>query len=863
MNNDKLTQNSMVALNDAQTRARVLSHSVLSPLHLLDALVQADQPFISSILKSAGVSVNDLSKSVSAELNKLPSVKGDTQLHADRQLMLVLDQAEKISASMKDEYISVEHLLLALATEQSTARELLHKAGAHASELKKTIQKLRGSARVTDQNPENQYQALEKYAVDLSTLAAEGKLDPVIGRDEEIRRVIQILSRRTKNNPVLIGEPGVGKTAIAEGLALRIVNGDVPEGLKGKRVVSLDMGALIAGAKFRGEFEQRLKAVIKEVVEAQGEILLFIDELHTVVGAGAAEGAMDAGNLLKPKLARGELHCIGATTLNEYRKHIEKDPALERRFQTVLVDQPDVEATISILRGIKERYELHHGVKIRDGALVSAAVLSHRYIADRFLPDKAIDLMDEAAAKVRTEIDSSPQSIDEKNRRLMQLEIELTGLQREKDADSKARKEDLKRQIAQLRETLNNLTSQWQEQKQQLEQLRAIRAEIDQKRTELDKAERGYDLQSAARIRHGILPELTEKLRKAERELEQNESSHRMLKEEVTEREIAAIISRWTSIPLEKLVESEKEKLLHLPNRLHERVVGQDEAVQAVSDAVLRARAGLQDPNKPIGSFLFLGPTGVGKTELARSLAESLFDDEQTMIRIDMSEYMEKHAVARLIGAPPGYVGYEQGGQLTEALRRRPYSVILLDEIEKAHPEVANILLQMLDDGRITDSHGRTVDCKNTIIIMTSNIGSEHLQSNASTEVRELVLEKLRSLMRPELLNRIDDIVLFSGLGNQQLQQIVHIQLQRIAELLADQHITLRWSDEAVEKIAVQGYDPLYGARPLKRHITRTVQNPLARQIIGGSVSANTEVELVVQNGEIAFEITSDRKAAA
>jgi len=753
-------------------------------------------------------------------LDKLPKVSGSApgvdQLYLTKRLQGLLDRAEGEAKRLKDDYISVEHVVLA-ATGEKVFRDL----GISEQRIMQTLQTIRGGQRVTTQNPEATYESLEKYGSDLTKLAAQGKLDPVIGRDEEIRRVIQVLSRRTKNNPVLIGEPGVGKTAIVEGLARRIVRGDVPEGLKNKRIVSLDMGALVAGAKFRGEFEERLKAVLKEVQSAEGNIILFIDELHTVVGAGKAEGSMDAGNLLKPMLARGELHCIGATTLDEYRKNIEKDKALERRFQTVLVDQPSVEDTISILRGLRERYELHHGVRIKDSAMVAAAVLSNRYIADRFLPDKAIDLIDEAAAKTRTEIDSMPAELDEITRRMMQLEIEREALKKETDKASRERLSKLEKELADLKTNSASMRAQWQADQEALKKQREIREQIEQTKIDIEQAERAYDLNKAAELKYGKLTGL-------EKQLEAGKTSTALLKEEVDEEDIAQVVSRWTGIPLSKLMEGEVQKLTHLPEELHLRIIGQDEAVDAVSDAVLRARGGLKDPKRPVGSFLFLGPTGVGKTELARALAQFLFDDERAMIRIDMSEYQEKHTVSRLVGAPPGYVGYDEGGQLTEAVRRRPYSVVLLDEIEKAHSDVFHVLLQVLDDGRLTDGQGRTVDFKNTIVIMTSNAPKE----------------QLRNIFRPEFLNRVDEIITFHSLTDEQLKKIVLIQLEGLRTRLAERHIGIELSDAAVEYLVKVGYDPTFGARPLKRAIQKEVETPLARRLVGGEIRDGQKVHV-------------------
>ncbi|MEY8217584.1 MAG: ATP-dependent chaperone ClpB, partial [SAR324 cluster bacterium] len=767
----------------------------------------------------------------------------------------------------QDEYVSVEHLLLALTEEgrKGPAGKILAENGVTRERLTGTIQDVRGGQRVTSQNPEETYEALEKYGTNLSQRARDGKLDPVIGRDDEIRRVIQVLSRRTKNNPVLIGEPGVGKTAIAEGLAQRIVRNDVPDSLKNKKLISLDMGALIAGAKYRGEFEERLKAVLKEVVDSDGQIMLFIDELHTVVGAGKTEGSMDAGNLLKPMLARGELHCIGATTLDEYRKHIEKDPALERRFQQVLVDQPTVEDTISILRGLKERYEIHHGVRIKDAALIAAATLSHRYISDRFLPDKAIDLMDEAAARLRVEINSMPAEMDEISRRILQLQIEKEALKKENDTASKERLKKLSKELAELQHSFDNLTLQWEKEKSALQDMSGLKQEIEEVRLQIERARQDYNLEEAARLEYGELPELEKRLKTTQSE--EQSSKNQLLKEEVDAEDIAEIVGHWTGIPVQKLIEGEGEKLLRLPEQLHQRVVGQDEAIDLVSDAVMRARSGINDPNKPLGSFIFLGPTGVGKTELARALAENLFDDEQNMIRIDMSEYMEKHAVSRLIGAPPGYVGFDDGGQLTEAVRRKPYSVLLFDEIEKAHFDVFNVLLQILDDGRLTDSHGRTVDFKNTLVIMTSNIGSQKLinqnedgisGSSLLAEQKKLVLQELRQHFRPEFLNRVDDTVVFHPLLQEHMNGIIKIQLERLKKRLEERNISLQLEDKTIDYLAEVGYDPVYGARPLKRAIQKELETALARAILSGEIHDGQEVTANVSKAKIFFEnITS------
>ena len=771
----------------------------------------------------------------------------------------MLTKAEDEAAALKDDYVSVEHLVLAAQADSGATGRALRDAKLSRETLMAALQKVRGSQRVTSPNPEATYQALERYGRDLTKLAEQGKVDPVIGRDEEIRRVIQVLSRRTKNNPVLIGEPGVGKTAIVEGLAHRIVRKDVPEGLKDRKLVALDMGALIAGAKFRGEFEERLKAVLKEVQDAAGEVILFIDELHTVVGAGAAEGAMDAGNLLKPMLARGELHCIGATTLDEYRKHVEKDAALERRFQPVFVEQPSVEDTISILRGLRERYEIHHGVRIKDSAIVAAATLSHRYITERFLPDKAIDLVDEAAAKLRTENDSMPAELDEASRRVMQLEIEREALKKETDSASRDRLAKLEKELAELREQTDGLRARWQQEKEAIGTLRSTREAIEATKLEIEQAERNYDLNRAAELKYGKLIELEKSLAAEELRLQSGTGS-RLMKEEVDEEDIAEVVARWTGIPVSRLMEGEVQKLLHLEEQLHERVIGQEEAVRAVADAVIRARSGLKDPTRPIGSFIFLGPTGVGKTEVGRALAQCLFDDENSMIRLDMSEYMEKHTVARLIGAPPGYVGYEEGGQLTEAVRRRPYSVILFDEIEKAHHDVFNVLLQILDDGRLTDGQGRTVDFKNTVVIMTSNIGSPVIlayrggtDADAYARMRDEVLEALRQQFRPEFLNRVDEIVVFHALSREELKRIVEIQLARLRTRLAERKIELTLSDRALEHFATAGYDPVYGARPLKRLLQRELETTLGRRLLAGEIRDRSRVAVDVDSGELRF----------
>jgi len=837
---DKFTVKSQEAVAEAQSIAQKRNHQQIEPEHLLMALIEQSDGLVGPILKKIGIGPAGVKGKIELALDKLPKVYGEAggQVYLSQALNRIFIKAQEEADKLKDEYVSTEHIFIAIVEEKgSAASAILSESGISRDEIFKTLKEIRGSQRVTDQNPEEKYQALEKYTRDLTDLARRGRLDPVIGRDEEVRRVIQVLSRRTKNNPVLIGEPGVGKTAIAEGLAQRIVWGDIPDTLKNKKIVALDMGALIAGAKFRGEFEERLKAVLGEISKAEGEIILFIDELHTLVGAGAAEGAMDASNMLKPALARGELKCVGATTLDEYRKHIEKDAALERRFQPVYVGEPNVEDTIAILRGLKEKYEVHHGVRITDNAIVAAATLSNRYITDRFLPDKAIDLIDEAASRMRIEIDSLPTEIDEIERKIIQYQIEREALKKEKDAASIERLASIDKELAELKEKSGAMKAHWMAEKDAIQKIRKIKEQIEETKSEAQKAEREGLLEKAAELKYGTLMQLEKEFKDSNERLAQLQKEKKMLSEEVDEEEIAQIVSRWTGIPISRMMEGEVDKLLHTEENLKKRVVGQEEAISAVANAVRRSRAGLQDPNRPIGSFIFMGPTGVGKTELARALAEFIFDDEQAMVRIDMSEYMEKHTVSRLIGAPPGYVGYEEGGQLTEAVRRRPYSVILFDEIEKAHSDVFNVLLQLLDDGRLTDGQGRTVDFRNSILIMTSNVGSSHIQDLGEKDydqMKSLVWSELQAKFKPEFINRIDDVIIFHPLSVEHIKVIIDIQLERLKKLLADKKLSLELTDAAKDKLAEVGFDPHFGARPLKRALQHEIQNPLSMDILSG-----------------------------
>ena len=851
---DKFTLKSQEALSAARSIASENGHQSIEDIHMMSAMLKQKEGIIIPVLQKLEVDPDDFRAKVDGLIKNAPKVTGGAaQIYISNDLNSILDDSFKEANQLKDEYISIEHILISMGQSQGKIGGLLKQYGVTKDRIYKILVEIRGNQRITDQNPEDKYQALQKFGKDITELARKGKLDPVIGRDDEIRRVIQVLSRRTKNNPVLIGEPGVGKTAIVEGLANRVVTGDIPEGLKNKKIIALDMGALIAGAKYRGEFEDRLKAVLKEVSEAEGEIILFLDELHTVVGAGAAEGAVDASNMLKPMLARGELHAIGATTLDEYRKYIEKDAALERRFQPVQVNEPSVEDTISILRGLREKYEVHHGVRIQDAALISAAILSDRYISDRFLPDKAIDLVDEAASRLRIEIDSMPSEIDEVERKIKQGEIEIQALKKEKDKASKDRLEKINKQLAGLKETSNSMKVHWQQEKDIITRIRSLKEEIEKARVDAEQAERDGDLAKAAELKYGKLPELSRRLEEENKNLGKLQKEKKMLKEEVDDEDIAETVAKWTGIPVTRLMEAEIEKLIHMEDKLGQRVIGQDEAITAVSNAIRRARAGLQDPNRPIGSFIFLGPTGVGKTELSKALAEFLFDDERAMVRIDMSEYMEKHTVSRLIGAPPGYVGYEEGGYLTEAVRRKPYSVILLDEIEKAHSDVFNILLQILDDGRLTDGHGRTVDFKNTVIIMTSNIGSQwiaELGEKDEDEMKKRIDEAMKNNFKPEFLNRVDDAIIFGRLGIKQIEKIVDIQIEDLSKILSARKLSVEISGNARKLLAKEGFDPVYGARPLKRVIQNEVQNVLAIKLLNGEIKEGDTVSIDVTGPE-------------